>query len=114
MEAMLRGTYAYELADRLAIDEIPVCPLCLSELAWEFHEGRTPSIELVARTVAWIWPEIKTQLEDVVVRARMLETPHAEEALRDLRERQWRSPLVAVVVRRLARQLAVEMYPSAG
>jgi hypothetical protein len=79
------------------------------ELAWELREGRRPSGRLVARTVSWVWPEMEDSLKAAVVQARMRELPGAEDALHDLDARAWRSPIVRVVVERLARRLAAEM-----
>jgi hypothetical protein len=107
--SLLGEEAASELADALAVSGVPACPLCLSELAWEFHEGRVPDVALVARTVAWIWPEIKDAVREEVVTARMKEIPFAEDALRDLEETEWRSPLVHRLVERLARRLADEL-----
>jgi len=39
----------------------------------------------------------------------MREVPHAEDALNDLETHSWRSPLVRVVVLRLADELAAEL-----
>jgi hypothetical protein len=98
---------ANELADQLDLDGLPMCPMCLFDFAWEIHEGRAKPSTL-PRTVNWTWPDLEDALKDAVVGARMREVMHAEAALRDLDERGRRSPLVRVVVDRLARQLASE------
>jgi hypothetical protein len=46
-----------------------------------------------------------------VVRARMEERPFAEEALRDLDARGWRSSFAEALVLRLAHELAEELGP---
>lgn len=86
--------------------------MCLFDLALELREGRRPSSQLVARTADWVWDEIAGSLRTAVVQARMRERPHAEEGLEDLDARGWQSPLVRVVVERLARELAAEMLRS--
>jgi hypothetical protein len=96
---------ADELADQLDLDEIPACPMCLFDLAWEIHEERMRPGTLT-RTVNWVWPEIEEAVEAVVLQARMREVMYAEDALNDLVERGVRSRLVRVVVERLARAMA--------
>jgi hypothetical protein len=100
---------ALELANEIDLDGVPVCPLCLLELAWEIREGRQPSRGLVARTVDWVWMESGVAVREAVLRARMEERPFAEEVLRELEEKGWRSGFAEAVVWRLARQLADEI-----
>jgi hypothetical protein len=106
---VLDGRAAREIAAQLDLAGIDACPLCLSELAWQLHQGRTPTQELVSRTVCWTWPEIKDALEASVIGARMREVMHAEDALHDLQEEKWGSALVARVVCLLAERLASDL-----
>jgi hypothetical protein len=48
---------ALQLAAEVDLDGVPTCPMCLFDLAWEIHEGRTPSRGLVSRTADWVWME---------------------------------------------------------
>lgn len=100
---------ALELAAEIDLDSVPTCPLCLLDLAWEVHQGRNPSRALVTRTVDWVWMESGEVVKEAVVRARMEERPFAEEALRGLEARGWRSGFAEAVVWRLARRLADEL-----
>jgi hypothetical protein len=97
---------AAELIDELDLDRLGACPLCLFDLAWTLHRGRTPSHGLVNRTADWVWLEIEESLNAAVVSARMREVPHAEDALYDLELNGWRGILVRSVVLRLAFDLA--------
>lgn len=106
---MLDKARADQFADALALDEIVACPLCLLELAWEIRDGKSPHWQTVARTASWVWPELRESLLSVVVEARMRELPYAEDALRDLREREDQSPLARAVVLRLAGVMADEL-----
>ncbi|TMK78514.1 MAG: hypothetical protein E6G45_06325 [Actinobacteria bacterium] len=106
---VLDETSAGRLADVIDLAALGACPLCLLELAIEFREGRKPSRQLLAQTADWVWLEISDSLHAAVVRARMREAPHAEDALNDLKNHEWRSRLVQVVVERLAQDLAAEM-----
>lgn len=100
---------AQELAAEIDLDGVPVCALCLLDLAWEIHQGRTPSRAFVSRTVDWVWMESGDGVKEAVVRARMDERPFADEALRELEANGWRSSFAEAVVWRLARELADEI-----
>jgi hypothetical protein len=100
---------ALELAAEIDLDSVPTCPLCLLDLAWEIHQGRNAPRALVTRTVDWVWMESGEAVKEAVVRARMEERPFAEEALRELEARGWRSGFAEAVVWRLARRLADEL-----
>lgn len=100
---------ALELAATLDLDDVPTCPLCLMELAWKIRDGERLSPGLVARTADWVWLESGKAVREAVVRARMHEVPFAEDALRDLDERGFRSGFARAIVCRLARELAVEL-----
>lgn len=106
---MLDKARADEFAEALALDEVAACPLCLLELAWDIRDGKTPHWQTVARVASWTWPEISESLVAAVVEARMREVPSAEDALRDLREREDRTPLARAVVLRLAAELAGDL-----
>jgi hypothetical protein len=81
----------------------------LFELAWVLYQGKPVHPGLVTRTVNWVWPEIEHALRETVVEARMREIFGAEAALDDLERRGPRSPLVRVVVERLAQSIANEI-----
>ena len=98
-----------ELANEIDLEGIPVCPLCLLDLAVEIEQGRQPPRALVTRTVDWVWMESEEAVREAVVRARMEERPFAEEALRELEVNGWRSDFAEAVVWRLARRLAEEI-----
>jgi hypothetical protein len=104
---MLKEEEATTLVDRLRLDRVPSCPLCLLELAWAMREGRVTSA-LVRRTTSWVWPEIEDGVRAVLVAARMREVPHAEDALHDL-ERGTRGLLARQVVTALAWRLCQEL-----
>lgn len=106
---MLDETNASLVADEIDLHALGACPLCLLELACELRADRKPSRRLVATTADWVWLEIANTLTEAVVQARMREVPHAEDALNDLETHSWRSPLVRVVVLRLADELAAEL-----
>jgi hypothetical protein len=97
-----------ELAAEIDLDGVPYCTLCLMDLTEEIRHGRTPSPGLVKRTADWVWMESGEAVRAAVVRARMEERPFAEEALRDLEARGWRSGFAEAVVLRLAHELAQE------
>jgi hypothetical protein len=98
-----------ELAGEIDLDGVPICPLCLFDLAWTIHQGESPSPRLVKRTTDWVWMESGEAVKAVVVRARMEERPFAEDALRDLELNGFRGRFAEAVVRRLACELAEEM-----
>lgn len=100
---------AHQLATEIDLDGVPVCPLCLLDLALEIHHGRQPPRALVTRTVDWVWMESGEAVREAVVRARMQERPFAEEALRELERNGWRSDFAEAVVLRLAGRLADEL-----
>jgi hypothetical protein len=97
-----------ELAAEIDLDGVPYCALCLMDVTEEIRHGRTPSPGLVKRTADWVWMESGEAVRAAVVRARMEEQPFAEEALRDLDARGWRSSFAEAVVLRLAHELAQE------
>jgi hypothetical protein len=97
------------LATEIDLDDVPTCPMCLLDLAWELHEGRQPSRGLVSRTVDWVWMESGEAVRECVVKARMEERPGAEAALRDLELNGWRGRFAEAVVWRLAFELADEI-----
>jgi hypothetical protein len=100
---------AVELVGAIDVDLLGACPLCLFDLAWELHVGRIPSRGLVSRTVDWVWLEIEESLKQAVVRLRMQEAPHAEDALYDLELNGSHGVLARAVVERLAFGLAAEI-----
>jgi hypothetical protein len=100
---------AVEFIDELDLDRLGACPMCLFDLAWTLREGRRPTQGLVNRTADWVWLEIEESLTSAVVRARMREVPHAEDALYDLELNAWEGILVRAVVLRLASEMANEM-----
>jgi hypothetical protein len=111
-EVVLSERTAAEFIDELDLDRLGACPMCLFDLAWTLREGRRPSHGLVNRTADWVWLEIEESLKSAVVRARMREVPHAEDALYDLELNGWHGILVRAVVLRLASQMADEMSGS--
>ncbi|HEV2712230.1 MAG TPA: hypothetical protein VGU26_03965 [Gaiellaceae bacterium] len=98
-----------ELAEEIDLDGVPVCALCLFDLAWEIHQGRKPSRALVLRTLEWVWLESGDGVRAAVERAQGEGRPFAEEALRELDEAGWRSGFAEAVVWRLARRLVEDM-----
>ena len=106
---MLSERTAVELIDELDLDRLGACPMCLFDLAWTLREGHRPSQGLVNRTADWVWLEIEESLKSAVVKARMREVPHAEDALYDLQLNGWEGTLVRAVVLRLASEMAEEM-----
>lgn len=102
---------AVQLAETVDLDSVPYCTLCLMDLTEELRHGRTPSRALVRRTVDWVWMESGKAVRAAVVRARMQEVPFAEEALREIDARGWRSGFAEAIVLRLARELAEEFGP---
>ena len=106
---MLSERTAAEFIDELDLDRLGACPMCLFDLAWTLREGRRPTHGLVNRTADWVYLEIKATLKTAVVRARMHEVPHADDALYDLELNGWRGILVRSIVLRLASGMADEM-----
>jgi hypothetical protein len=100
---------AAEFIDELDLDRLGACSMCLFDLAWALREGRRPTHGLVNRTADWVWLEIEDTLKSAVVRARMREVPHAEDALYDLELNGWEGVLMRAVVLRLASEMAAEM-----
>ena len=100
-----------EFIDELDLDRLGACSLCLFELAWALREGRRPTHGLVNRTADWVWLEIEQSLKAAVVKARMREVPHAEDALYDLELNGWEGILVRAIVLRLAFRTAEKMSP---
>jgi hypothetical protein len=109
-EVVLSERTAAEFIDELNLDRLGACPMCLFDLAWTLREGRRPTHGLVNRTADWVWLEIEDSLKSAVVRARMREVPHAEDALYDLELNGWEGILVRAVVLRLAAEMAAEMF----
>lgn len=106
---MLSERTAAEVVDEIDLATLGACPLCLFDLAWELYQERLPTRQLVNRTAEWVYLEIEHSLRQAVVRSRMREVPHAEDALFDLEVNGSRGLLVRVVVERLAVALAAEM-----
>jgi hypothetical protein len=100
---------ALQLAGEIDLDGVPICAMCLFDLAWAIHSGRKPSRGLVKRTVNWVWSESGEAVKEVVVRARMEERPFAEEALHDLELNGSHGRFAEAVVSRLALEMAAEM-----
>ena len=106
---MLSERTAAELIEAIDLDSLGACPLCLFDLAWQLHLGSVPSRGLVNRTSDWVWLEIDDSLRRAVVRLRMQEVPHAEDALYDLELNGSDGVLARAVVVRLAFGLAAEL-----
>jgi hypothetical protein len=96
---------------RLDLDTIPACPMCLFELAWAMHKGRSGNqiAATLTTTCDWVWMEIDSEVEVRLARLAMRGVPHAAEAARDVRLNAWRSRVVRVLVARLARRMADEL-----
>jgi hypothetical protein len=105
---VLTDAAAADLVDTLELERIPYCPMCFFDLAWAMHTGGSLR-GLVRSTTLWVWPDISDAVQAVVVRARMRDVPHAEEALRDLTERKAGGVLARRVFTALARRLADEI-----
>ena len=108
---MIDWKAAEAIVDRLDLDTIPACQMCLFELAWAMHKGR-PKNQIAAKlttTCDWVWMEIDAEVEARLSRLGMRGVPHAAEAARDVRLNAWRSRVVRVLVTRLARRLADEL-----
>ena len=108
---MIDWKAAEAIVDRLDLDTIPACPLCLLELAWAMHKGRSGNqiAGTVTTTCDWVWMEIDAEVEARLARLGMRKVPHAAEAARDVRLNGWRSRVVRVLVTRLARRMADEL-----
>ena len=108
---MIDWKAAEAIVDRLDLDTIPACAMCLFELAWAMHKNR-PRNEIVGKlttTCDWVWMEIDSEVEARLARLAMRDVPHAAEAARDVRLNAWRSRVVRVLVARLARRMADEL-----
>jgi hypothetical protein len=106
---MLDTRRATEFVDQLDLDELKPCPMCVFDLAWRMRTTGEAPTGLLQTTAGNVWPEIQVELVSAIVEARMREIVHAEQALADLDERTWRTPLVRAVVTRLAQRLVDEM-----
>ena len=108
---MLPPRVAAEVADRFDLDRLPACPMCLFDLAWAIHSGkpRTTIAGALTRTTSWVWDDIEDGLRLLLALEERRGTAHAADALAVLDERHWRSPLVRIVVERLARRLVEEI-----
>jgi len=102
---------AHDIVDRVDLETVPACAMCLFELAWVMHERR-PSREIaavLATTCDWIWLEADSEIEARLARLTMRGVPHAEDATRDVRLKGCESRVVRILVARLARRMADEM-----
>ena len=111
MSEVIDWKAAEAIVDRLDLDTIPACPLCLLDLAWAMHESR-PRNEIAGKlttTCDWVWMEIDSEVEARLARLAMRGIPDAAEAARDVRLNAWRSRVVRVLVARLARRIADEL-----
>jgi hypothetical protein len=99
---------AVDLVETLELDEIPVCVMCLFDLAWAMHSSSRSHHGLLRSTCSWVWPEIADAVHVAVVRARMREIEHADEALLDMSEHGHRGVFATRVVSTLARRLTDE------
>jgi hypothetical protein len=102
---------AEAVVDQLDLETIPACPLCLLDLAWAMHEGRSGNeiAGKLTKTCDWVWMEIDSEVEARLARLAMRGAPHAAEAARDVRLNAWRGRVVRVLVTRLARRIADEL-----
>jgi hypothetical protein len=105
---MLTEQTAAEFVDSLDLRGVPFCPLCLFDLAWALHTEKTRTGGLLRWTCAWMWEDIGDPVEEAVLCARMSEVAHAEDALRDVRERGAGGLVARRIVLLLARRLAAE------
>ena len=106
---MLDKRRAGEFVEHLDLEGLHPCALCLFDLAWRMRTSGEAPTGLVQQTASNVWPEIEVELVQAVVGARMREVVHAEQALADLEEKGWRTPLVRAVVTQLAQRLVDEM-----
>lgn len=100
---------AAQFAQAIDLTGVRTCPLCLLELAWKIRDGERLHPSTVTRVADWVWHESKDDFKRAVRRARMLEVPGAEDALRDLEVNAWRGPYFRALVARLAGELADEL-----
>jgi hypothetical protein len=100
---------AQEFVLQLDVETIPVCAMCLFDVAWPMSQGRRVHPSTVTRTVRWIWLESEDAFRAALVRARMRELPGAEDALRDLEQHGVRSAVVRAIVVRHAELMAEEI-----
>jgi hypothetical protein len=102
---------AEAIVDKLDVDTIPACSMCLFELAWAMHKGRSGNAiaSTLTTTCDWVWMEIDAEVEARLARLAMLGVPRAEEVVCDVRLNGWHSRLVRVLVSRLARRMADEL-----
>ena len=100
---MIDWKAAEAIVERLDLDTIPACQLCLFELAWAMHKGRSGNqiAATVTTTCDWVWMEIDAEVEARLARLGMRKVPHAAEAARDVRLNAWRSRVVRVLVARV-------------
>jgi KaiC/GvpD/RAD55 family RecA-like ATPase len=102
-----------DFVETLPLGDVPVCPMCLFDLAWAMHTDEVDRA-LVRRTIRWVWPEVEEAVRRVIVAARMRELPHAENALRDIEERGSRGVVAREVVTVLARRPADDFSRPGG
>jgi len=102
---------AETIVEQLDLETIPACPMCLFELAWAMHKGRSANqiAATLTTTCDWVWMEIDAEVEARLARLAMRGLPHAVEAVRDVRLNGWHSRVVRVLVSRLARRIADEL-----
>lgn len=108
---MIGWRTANDIVDQFDLQTIPACPMCLFELAWAMHKGRSSGqiAATLTTTCDWVWMEIDSEVEARLARLGMRGVPHAAEAARDVRLNGWQSRVVRVLVSRLARRMADEM-----
>ena len=108
---MIDWKAAEAIVDELELDTIPACSMCLFELAWAMHKGRSGNAiaSTLTTTCDWVWMEIDAEVEARLARLAMRGVPHAAEAARDVRLNGWHSRLVRILVSRLARRMADEL-----
>jgi hypothetical protein len=100
---------ATDFVRQLDLVGLNACPLCLLDVALQIRAAGSPSTGLLQQTASMVWPEIEDDLMHAVIEARMREVHGAEQALHDLEERAWRTPLVRAVVAELAQRVVDEM-----
>jgi hypothetical protein len=99
---------AETIVEQLDLETIPACPMCLFELAWAMHKGRSANqiAATLTTTCDWVWMEIDAEVEARLARLAMR---GLLEAVRDVRLNGWHSRVVRVLVSRLARRIADEL-----